>query len=545
MEVVLKQILEEKHLKHTFLRKDVALFVLEVSCGHGKSVDLRVSCHVNNSLDLACFRVIWPSPMPKQHTANAITFITRANWRLRVGQFFIDLDDNEFGMKFSTFLDGVKRREHILKPMLSLALHEAHTWAPRVSQIYADPKADVTAIIKDDTTDPRILLELLRILAMSGQEAKKEIPQEITQCLLMGLCTFSVTGPSFKYQKYVVCRTCDTADTGLGYCLHCANTCHKGHVLSEEKVGNFFCDCKNALCKQKPQLHAGSPKTSPVGAPAAGSAASTSTGKKSLLAKISGVATIPRAQVTLGEKIGAGGFGKVYFGTYCETNVCVKVLKEINDPQLMEVFVTEVEVMAKLRHPNIANIIGVIVEEPIGVVLEYYERKSATQLLRAEPELDMGTRNQLCVGAARGMLYLHKQGVLHGDLKPDNLFVDRHYDAKIGDFGLSKIRQITQSLRHTTAQGCTPAYSSPEQFNLSLSQASDVFSFALTAYHIWTGRIPFVATPSEIKTRICGGERPPVDNLPEDQKTLLANCWKHEPKERWTFAQILPFMKQL
>lgn len=152
---------------------------------------------------------------------------------------------------------------------------------------------------------------------------------------------------------------------------------------------------------------------------------------------------IEPTDLALGERLGAGSFGEVVRGIWNGTDVAVKVIMETGSVALDE-FKTEVEVMAKLRHPNIVLFLGwsLLPREQLAIISEFIPRGSLFDLLhRSTVVIDPRRRVALAKDIVKGLLYLHscQPPIVHRDLKSPNLLVDKDFSVKVCDFGLSRI----------------------------------------------------------------------------------------------------------
>jgi serine/threonine protein kinase len=146
-------------------------------------------------------------------------------------------------------------------------------------------------------------------------------------------------------------------------------------------------------------------------------------------------------------KIGRGGFGTVYKGTIRNgRDVAVKVLSAESRQGVRE-FLTEIDVITNVKHPNLVELIGCCVEGNNRIlVYEYLENSSLDRALlgsNSEPaNFTWSIRSAICIGIAKGLAYLHEEiasPIVHRDIKASNILLDKLYNPKIGDFGLAKL----------------------------------------------------------------------------------------------------------
>ncbi|KAL3523599.1 hypothetical protein ACH5RR_016433 [Cinchona calisaya] len=200
--------------------------------------------------------------------------------------------------------------------------------------------------------------------------------------------------------------------------------------------------------------------------------------------------------------IGRGGFGKVYKGFIhrISEDVAIKRLS-IYSRQGAREFWTEIETLSKLRHVHLVSLLGYCNEDQ-EMILVYEYMPCGTladnlyKLSRKGKDiapLSWEQRLKICIGAARGMEYLHigtKCAVIHRDVKDSNILLDGNFVAKISDFGLSKLEYVNQSKSYisTKVKG-TPGYWDPEYvMTRRLTRKSDVYSFGIVLLVVLSGR---------------------------------------------------------
>ncbi|KAK2990836.1 hypothetical protein RJ640_025893 [Escallonia rubra] len=239
--------------------------------------------------------------------------------------------------------------------------------------------------------------------------------------------------------------------------------------------------------------------------------------------------------------IGKGGFGKVYRGLIDngKTTVAIKRLNSTSQQGAPE-FWTEIQMLSKFRHGHLVSLIGycnqdhemILVYEymPLGTFADHLHKVGKT----GNPSLSWVQRLKICIGAARGLDYLHTctgspQGVIHRDVKSSNILLDENWAAKISDFGLSKIGPVDQSCTHvsTDVKG-TRGYLDPEYYlTRRLTTKSDVYAFGVV-----------------LLEALCG--RPAGQILPNSWKAFVQiaeQCLHNRPKQRPKMAEVVMWLE--
>ena len=204
-------------------------------------------------------------------------------------------------------------------------------------------------------------------------------------------------------------------------------------------------------------------------------------------------------QFTVGPLLGQGGFAVVFRARDHALNrdVAVKVMDAAGAPSplLAERFVREAQTIARLEHPNIVPIYEV--GQPgdlLYIVMRCVDGPSLRQLLGANKRLSIGDAARVARAVADALAYAHTESIVHRDVKPDNILLDRRGHVLVTDFGIAKAAQAATAAQLTT-EGMiigTPQYMSPEQAaGDEVDGRSDIYSLGIVLYQMLTGGPPF------------------------------------------------------
>ncbi|KAL2533576.1 Serine/threonine-protein kinase CTR1 [Abeliophyllum distichum] len=263
---------------------------------------------------------------------------------------------------------------------------------------------------------------------------------------------------------------------------------------------------------------------------------------------------IPRSDLVLKGTIGSGSFGTVHLAEWNGCEVAVKILMERDfHGERFKEFLREVAIMKRLRHPNIVLLMGAVTELPnLSIVTEYLPKGSLYVLLRDPTAREaLNERRRLCMAydVAKGMNYLHKCNppIVHRDLKSPNLLVDRKYTVKVGDFGLSRLKEKT-FLSSKTAAG-TPEWMAPEVLrNEPSNEKSDVYSFGVILWELATLQQPW-SNLNAMQVVAAVGFKGLRLEIPRDVNpqvaAIIEACWVNEPGKRPSFSSIMESLKPL
>lgn len=189
--------------------------------------------------------------------------------------------------------------------------------------------------------------------------------------------------------------------------------------------------------------------------------------------------------------LGSGGFGTVYKGIFSNgTMVAVKVLRGSSNKKIDEQFMAEVGTIGRIHHFNLVRLYGFCFERNlIALVYEYMGNGSLDRYLFHEKKaLEYEKLHEIAIGTARGIAYLHEEcqhRIIHYDIKPGNILLDKNFYPKVADFGLAKL--CNRENTHITMTGGrgTPGYAAPELWMpFPITHKCDVYSFGMLLFEI-------------------------------------------------------------
>src|SRR5213592_1371214 len=248
------------------------------------------------------------------------------------------------------------------------------------------------------------------------------------------------------------------------------------------------------------------------------------------------------------DELGRGGMAIVFKARekQLEREVAIKVLpfSLAFDKEFVERFQREARTSAKLEHPGIIPIYRVGKSgRVIYFVMKFLRGKPLASVLGARGSLPPGEIRQVLVQVARALAYAHKSGIVHRDIKPDNIMFDEHGLAVVTDFGIAKAASGGK-LTGTGMSIGTPHYMSPEQARAqALDGRSDIYSLGVVAYQSLIGRVPFDGEDSfSIGYKHIMEEVPTPRLETYDQRTLfeiISKMMAKAPEDRFQTADEL------
>jgi serine/threonine-protein kinase len=249
------------------------------------------------------------------------------------------------------------------------------------------------------------------------------------------------------------------------------------------------------------------------------------------------------------ELVGSGGMAVVYKGvdTLLQRRVAVKILREsfAGDPAFLARFQREARAAAGLDHPNIVTVYDVGHEgDRHYIVMEYVDGVDLKTLIRQKGRLSVNEALNIGIQIAAGVGHAHKAGVIHCDIKPQNVLVTSDGRAKVTDFGIARALSEAGLTESETVWG-SPPYFSPEQAaGDPLAPASDVYSIGIVLYEMLAGNPPFQAEkPAALALMHMREEPPPLavrnPQVPPQLEWIIRKVLAKEPSARYRTAEQL------
>ena len=201
-------------------------------------------------------------------------------------------------------------------------------------------------------------------------------------------------------------------------------------------------------------------------------------------------------QCVIEKKLGAGGMGMVYLARHSTLNkrVAIKLLRQNlpTDSNGVERFVREARAAASLDHPSIVDIYDAGHENGVYyIVMQYVEGESLGKRLKRRKTLAVDEALSIFTAAAEGIAHAHSHGVIHRDIKPDNILLGTDGSVKIVDFGLARVMEYDVTISQTGTVVGSPAFMSPEQaLGKKTDARTDIYSLGATLYQMVTGVPP-------------------------------------------------------
>jgi len=246
------------------------------------------------------------------------------------------------------------------------------------------------------------------------------------------------------------------------------------------------------------------------------------------------------------EELGRGGMGRVYkaVDTRINEKIALKLIKpEISsDRSTLERFGNELKLARKIAHKHVGRMFDINEEDgTYYITMEYVSGQDLKGLIRQTGQLAIGTSISVAKKICEGLSEAHKIGVVHRDLKPNNIMIDRDGEVRIMDFGIARSLK-EKGITGTGVMIGTPEYMSPEQVEgKKVDQRSDIYSLGVILYEMVTGRVPFEGdTPFTIgvkhKSEIPKNPKELNTQISDDFSYLILRCLEKDKESRYQSA---------
>ena len=247
------------------------------------------------------------------------------------------------------------------------------------------------------------------------------------------------------------------------------------------------------------------------------------------------------------EMIGGGGMSEVYRAHCHKLNrdVAIKVLKRefCSDEEFVRKFKMEAQAAGSLNHPNIVNVYDVVDEEALHyIVMELVDGITLKEYIQKKGRLEVREALEIAGQVARGLGAAHRRGIVHRDVKSQNMILSKDGKVKVADFGIA--RAVSAQTMSSQAMGSVH-YISPEQARGDYTDArSDIYSLGITIYEMVTGRLPFEGDTavSVALAHIEEKMTPPsvyAPEIPAGLEQIILKCTKKDPEERYQDVNAL------
>jgi serine/threonine protein kinase len=258
----------------------------------------------------------------------------------------------------------------------------------------------------------------------------------------------------------------------------------------------------------------------------------------------------PSDDLDMGKKLGEGMSGEVFYAKFRGSEVAVKkIFYQSNDDEAIIDFHKEAELMKTVKHDKLVALKGCCVTRPFAyIVTEFMHNGSIYDMYkgshRSHPP-SWAVRQQFAVDVAIGMVALHELNVVHRDLKSPNVMCNKNMEAKIGDFGLSRVSDDTKTM---TTCG-SPLWAAPEMLISSrYDSKADVYSYSVLMWEFfhWEEPYPDLAVFQIVQGVLDGKLRPDITSAcPKSYAEIMKKAWAPDPAQRPTMQELLDMLNEL
>lgn len=259
-----------------------------------------------------------------------------------------------------------------------------------------------------------------------------------------------------------------------------------------------------------------------------------------------------REEYEILSELGSGGMATVYKAIQksLDRTVAIKELKKSyhTDVQIVQRFEREAKMSASFQHENIVHIYDYWKKPDYCIVMEYVDGTNLAEVIEKTGPLPVDVGVMIAIQVSSALDYAHMRGLIHRDIKPSNIMIKRNGEVKLMDFGIAHTKTLQALTQPGTFLG-TPAYMSPEQIlGQGLNVQSDIFSFGIVLYEMFTGAKPFEDEENRSVTAKILKDKPIPPrrlnkNIPRRLQKIIKKCMHKKPERR--YPSVLELAKAL
>ncbi|MDX1991503.1 MAG: protein kinase [bacterium] len=260
--------------------------------------------------------------------------------------------------------------------------------------------------------------------------------------------------------------------------------------------------------------------------------------------------TILNGRYRLVAQQGSGGMAVIYKAVdlALQRTVAVKILRPslMTDQSFIVRFQNEARSIANLSHPNIVTVHDVGNEgQTHYIVMEFIEGQDLKKIIRAQGALSVERALQYAISICAGIGFAHRAGIVHADVKPQNILINKDDVVKITDFGIAQALSDTQPTQRASVVWGSPHYFAPEQAQGEKpTAAADVYAIGIVMFEMLTGRLPFTGANQQELALAHIRDRIPLvtefnPSVPESLAKIVQRAMSKEPNDRYRMADQL------
>ena len=248
----------------------------------------------------------------------------------------------------------------------------------------------------------------------------------------------------------------------------------------------------------------------------------------------------------ISELIGKGGMAMVYRAVDLRTghSVAIKILRPefSEDAEFLSRFQREAEAASKMSHHNIVNLLDVGMDgDNRYLVMEYVQGKTLKEVIREKGKMSPQVAGQIAVRILAALQHAHRNGIIHRDIKPQNILVHADGHIKVADFGIARMANSSTLTKGDNVMGSVHYFSPEQASGEQAGETSDIYSVGVVLYEMLTGKVPFDGdSPVAVAMQHLHAQPTPVRELspevPEPVSRVVETAMEKEPKKRYQSA---------